>query len=160
MSAYQCSDEHIGQIAALLCASWRGGEEPIVRYDADPEWSATLGKADAYSWVFRQLWTENARSVAFRYGGGPDPCPAIPSVKVDVTVLRYTYARDFTARVCKAVVCLRYQSCEHPGWESSRACGLLRSLERHAIEHMHGWSDAPWGAPFDLSKPAEVTPIF
>ena len=46
--------------------------------------------------------------------------------------------------VLKAAACLRYQSCEHPGWEGSDAEQFLAVLEARAINLLPGYSSAQW----------------
>ena len=39
---------------------------------------------------------------------------------------------------------LRYQSCEHPKWQTTFAASYLNALERAAIRALPGYTDAPW----------------
>jgi hypothetical protein len=96
------------------------------RYALTPQTAGTVGAL---------LLAENRRSVDHRYReeeweepylftrlpGWPDP-----------------------AVVLKAVHCYEYQSCEHPGWETSQAYAFIRRLERAAIYRVPGYEDAPW----------------
>lgn len=47
----------------------------------------------------------------------------------------------------KAIACYEYQSCEHGGWEGSRAYAYCERLRQRAINALHGYDAAPWGAP-------------
>jgi hypothetical protein len=38
-----------------------------------------------------------------------------------------------------------YQACEHDGWEASDARKLVDAIEAHAVRHLPGYDDAPWG---------------
>ena len=160
MSAYQCSPDHIGQLAALLTHGLRGrGHEPILRYDVDPQWGPTHGAADAYSYAFRVLWDENARSVAARYpGDGPaTPAPDAPARWHSVDPVAMAIAvPDFYVRVIKAVQCYSYQSCEHDGWATSTASKWMDALTAEAIRSLRGYSAAPWGAPLEGADLASV----
>lgn len=44
--------------------------------------------------------------------------------------------------VLKAIDCLEYQSCEHPGWLDSEARVFYQALRRAAITELPGYSDA------------------
>jgi hypothetical protein len=48
-------------------------------------------------------------------------------------------------QIIKAVRCLEYQSCEHPGWEESAACRLLRAIiGDDATRNLPGYDEAEW----------------
>jgi hypothetical protein len=47
--------------------------------------------------------------------------------------------------VLASVACYEYQACEHPEWETSNARAFCEALRHTAIEHLPGYSDAPWG---------------
>jgi len=44
--------------------------------------------------------------------------------------------------VLKAIACLEYQSCEHPGWLDSEARVFCQALRRVAITALPGYSAA------------------
>lgn len=85
------------------------------------------------------LWTENARSVAYRYSAAPsseveDYDHAFPGVEAFEPV-----------KGLKLIDCYEYQSCEHPEWsdsEAKRICAQLRSI---CIRRLAGYDAAPWG---------------
>lgn len=95
------------------------------------------------------LWAENHRSVGYRYDETTDPDaypPPIAEVVLDPVA------------VVKAVDCFVYQSCEHPGWETSRAADYCTRLRAAALaglpvtvrgggdrSYPAGYDDAPWG---------------
>lgn len=84
------------------------------------------------------LWVENRASVNYRYGEN-EPNP------------EYRYERFRgkidPVQVLKALDCLEYQSCEHPGWETSAAKRFCESLRRLAIGHLPGYEKAMWRIP-------------
>lgn len=100
----------------------------------------------------RMLWRENLASVAFRYpydkGNGDRPGPV--SFR-DHHVDEYTFepldgglgaSRKAPAVVRQAAGCYDYQSCEHDGYQGSKAqqfATLLYELHKDAE------GDAPWG---------------
>lgn len=89
------------------------------------------------------LAAENAASVNYRYSETEAPDTWEPADFHGVTPWL-----DFNpVEVLKAVACYVYQACEHPGWETSRAKLFADRLHRAAINALHGYSDAPWGAP-------------
>lgn len=47
-------------------------------------------------------------------------------------------------RILKAVDCYTYQSCEHPGWESSESRAFCDTLTGLAIRRLPGYGQAPW----------------
>ena len=96
------------------------------------------------------LWDENIKSVSHRYGEeNTDKLPG---------VIGETYAYDAhenfifgpdvnPVAVLKACRCYAYQSCEHPGWEDSRAKALIDNLKDSAISSLPGYEEAEWGNP-------------
>lgn len=144
-----CTPEHIAQLATLLTRPWGPRADPLVRYDADPEYDRSRGDADAYSYVFRALWAANALSVAtlYRHPDTPEPCPPVPRCSIDPWVWMTT-TPDAAVRVLKAVNCYRYQSDNHDGFPRSLAGQWTDALETAAVRSLPGYSEAAWGAPF------------
>lgn len=112
-----------------------------------PHQSAPIGPA-VLAAAGADLWAENHRSVNCRYGEDTEP-PAYPAPTAEVIL-------DPVA-VVKAIDCLAYQSCEHPGWDASRAAGYCTRLRDAALtglplepgnpdEHRYpvGYDKAPW----------------
>lgn len=100
--------------------------------------------------VGRELWLENLRSIEARYpdvlDGGLMPGPAgITREEIEqYTFGRYPY-RLTIVEALNAISCLEYQSCEHAGWETSRAkCQILEPLRYELIHRLPGMSSAPW----------------
>lgn len=104
--------------------------------------------------IGRVLWRENFRSVNYRY----EEHNLLPPFTHD-SEARASWMfpspdqgiiRDLvrnTALLYKQICCYNYQSCQHPGWESTQAYALMAAL-RKAVEK-HGQPDydttAPWG---------------
>lgn len=89
--------------------------------------SATAGRVGA------MLLAENSRSVNHYYDEADwepvylfHPLPGTPDPLV----------------VLKAIACLEYQSCEHPGWLDSEARVFCQALRRVAIAALPGYSAA------------------
>lgn len=123
MSAFLCSPKHIALIAT---------------------WAADRGLVKDRSSTARLLAEENIRSVAYRY----------PNVAVEwwlsMTEEAYLaecmrtrvegYAPDRVNNLAKS---LDYQSCEHPGWETSEAKRIVDLVIRDTAGHPRGMY-APW----------------
>lgn len=115
--------------------------------------------------VGAMLWSENARSVSFRYDG--EDYSTLPGPRdfsetalagyfyVDVTRApiqerRRMVAEGFSFRPVEPVAVLKacdgyeYQSCEHPGWETSEAKAYLEALRRRMIQLLPGYDEAEW----------------
>jgi len=90
----------------------------------------------------QELWEENHKSIRARYGDEA-PTPKYEYVAPDVDI------SDDNLGV--AAGCYIYQSCEHAGWESSRANRLVSQLDRvpdAPVEHKAPINLAvasPWG---------------
>lgn len=121
MSAFIVSDAHVTALAAYACRDMQ-----------DYGWAMTIQE------IGEMFNRENVASVNHRYSDhDPEPC----TFKVHVPTLR----RKFTmVEIIKACHCLRYQSCEHDGWETSKACQILKSIVAHATNRLPGYDEAEW----------------
>ncbi len=124
MSAYLVSKQ---QIDYILTAT----PEPSI-------WSPSRGKDGEYLGLDRigdALWQENQRSVNYRYSEGD-------------TVSEYVYQQTqepvSPVQALKFIQCLRYQSCETPDWEDTKAAALLDRLQIDIIRVLPGYEDANW----------------
>jgi hypothetical protein len=83
--------------------------------------------------VGAMLLTENARCVNYRYDQDNWEPPylfhRLPGTPDPLVVL-------------KAIACLEYQSCEHPGWLASEARVFCQALRRVTIPELPGYHDA------------------
>lgn len=114
----------------------------------DPDFPGPIGPV-VLAAAGADLWAENDRSVNCRYGEDSKPPPyEAPTAEVIL---------DPTA-VVKAIDCFAYQSCEHAGWDASRAadyCARLRVAALAGLALKPGdpasrgcpvdYDDAPWG---------------
>lgn len=81
------------------------------------------------------LHAENVKSVNYRYKEQTEP----------YTISYNAFAPELTpVQVIKACQCLDYQSCEHPEWEKSAACALLKTISDQAISKLPGYDAAAW----------------
>jgi hypothetical protein len=100
----------------------------------------------------RTLWRECLTSVAYRYPNDEDGERPGPIDFRDSDVDEYEFERVTVDPVVllKQVGCYQYQSCEHPGWEASRAfawtTALYQQLNRAGYSHTSpGYDEAPLG---------------
>lgn len=132
MSAWIVDRAHIDVLVQALCE----GEYVT---DRDPDE------------VGRVLWRENLASVAYRYPRDVDGDRPGPLDFRDSDVDTYTYRRPSRriepSAVLSAVNCYDYQSCEHPGWETSRARAWVTALADALEAHPGvGEPSGPWGS--------------
>jgi hypothetical protein len=95
---------------------------------------ATLDQADR---IGQMLMRENRLSVNHRYNENEVEeiytfTPVKGTVRVNPVV------------ILKAIACLEYQSCEHPGWEGSEAHAFCEALRKRMIHRLPGYDEAPW----------------
>lgn len=141
MSAWTVPNGHIDVLIHALA------QYEVVDRDLGAEGFRALGQ---------KLWQENYTSVNYRY----DEKTKTPRYR-----LHTIEATLDPIVVLKALACFDYQSCEHPGWPSSEAHGLMEALhtavlarhpelgERvtghlgstHRYVTLPAWQRAPWG---------------
>lgn len=121
MSAFVCSPEHIGLLAAALARN-------------------NLCAEDA-SEMAERLMRDNISSVAYRYpddiGNGDRPGYSIPDDGLIFAAGLYGahFAENWPVWVTandlwNMVHCFEYQSCEHPGWPDSISRRVIARLTR------------------------------
>ncbi len=102
------------------------------RQEAQPERASEVGF---------MLLAENLRSVLYRYGGDE-------TMRPEWAREPYTWRdpgyRLTVAEALKALDCLEYQSCEHPGWHDSEAAQFAEALRRALVHALKGYEAAPW----------------
>jgi len=126
MSAFICSDNHISAIV-----KWATRNNVSIWY-GNPSRSLCAGGEQELVDI---LYAENVESVNYRYKGD-DPitgCVYDPTSPILAPVA-----------VIKAVQSLEYQSCEHPGWETSDAKEILQAIQSEAIRRLPGYELAEW----------------
>ena len=126
MSAFVVSHTHINAIVRWACR-----HNVAVQY-GNPTRSLRAGQEQEMAEI---LLAENVKSVNYRY---KEDTPVDP-------IVYDAFATDLRAiDVIKACQCLDYQSCEHPGWETSTAKKILDTIQRDAVTHLPGYDKAPW----------------
>jgi hypothetical protein len=124
MSAFMCSDDHIIALAAYAVKS---------QHVAD-----TL---DCLRFHVSTLHAENLKSVMYRYEDiDPDTYPLPVATGKDLS------AADGLSpvQIIKMCHCLDYQSCEHPEYEHSAACRIIREIIDVASFKLPGYDEAAW----------------
>lgn len=105
------------------------------------------------------LRPENERSVAYRYDTREN-LPG-PVEREEPAFYRFTASKMFTRRpnpveALKLIRCYEYQSCEHPGWESSEAKGFCDTMTAALVACLPGYDDAPWEWTRDAAQVRSV----
>lgn len=159
MSAYVVDRHHIVYLVEAAMSrtittsppfTWWHGDNPNPdqrhhRLDGDD--------LDEWERVTNMLWQENIKSVQCRYPdtyNNPQDMPGPIDEDFRITQQDHRFClwdRFDPVQVLKACNCYRYQSCEHPAWESSEAHAFIQSLKSHAISSLPGYENAEWGAP-------------
>ena len=153
MSAYVVHEDTIA-LLAQAAARWGitdYGRPDDVRGGGYSDICARLGETK----IGQILLAENVYSVNVRYREAAD----IPAYKhrfvcLDAAALRCGVS--VSVLVLASVQCLRYQSCEAPDYDQSRACRILQRIEWEAIRHLPGFDDAPHGWTRRDMEPAAV----
>lgn len=141
MSAYMCSELELTVLAAYAVANCLDA----VPYDM----RASGNTARTQSRVFSMLVSENLASLAARYPGeattkNNELC--FDTFTFQTAALRSPRVAGMPAlHIIKLCHHYAYQACEHPGWETSAACKLVRAIEAHAVLDLPGYDAAPWG---------------
>jgi len=151
MSAYLCKRNHFVYLVAAAMSPNIGCFTVRWHWGADYAQRGELRVADfeTAADVANMLIRENLASVSFRYAGDKtsDTLPSAGDCSA-VTAADFHDFHEFQAvQVLKAINCLDYQSCEHPGWRTSEARAFLDALQSAAIDALPGYDAAEWGAP-------------
>lgn len=117
--------------------SWQELEERAIRPGATDEELTEIG---------RMLLTENQASVSYRY---PEDSPGELPGTIGEAAANYRFHPVFELDTRPEtgfglIACLRYQSCEHPGWKRSEAFRFCEAFEAAMILRLPGMETAPW----------------
>jgi len=128
MSAWLCSENHIGMLAAYLAHRKDTGNQ--------------LHNARLFA---KTLAEGNLRSLNVRYGDDP-----VDDIYIDNAMDRAEhYVFNLPSRPpvfwLKQANCLNYQSCEPEDWRETQAYSLCEQIIAHAIRSIPGYDDEPWG---------------
>lgn len=155
MSAYICSPEHIGMLAAYAART-----TCII-----PEWrlpNKTNQVEHFAQEVAKKLVRENIRSVAYLYPNDTDgarPGPQMSDANIEKAAA--LYALHFVTEkislpalhIIKMCECYEYQCCETKDWDSIKACQQAAWIKGTAISELYGYNDAPWEFNLDIQLP-------
>lgn len=140
MSAYIVSKATIDALVTFA-AKHRASVAPgILHYDK-------INGVKTETKLGRMLLEENERSVSHRY---PNEETRRLQRPVDYDgAERYFFARREVEPIVIVKLCdhLSYQSCEHPQWQESDACRILKAIRHAATLEIPGYDAAPWGLP-------------
>jgi hypothetical protein len=145
MSAYNVSKAHIDAIVTFAV----GGQRrvgTVKRMAVDAGQSKYVSSSDyTPSQIGAALWAENHASVDYRYTEiTPVPAYDFRPMYHGSTCTKST--RLLTPLdIIKLCQSLKYQSCEHPGWEASFAHDFLNRVISAAIGALPGYDTAFWG---------------
>lgn len=120
MSAWLCSDKHIFELAKYYV-------EKCQTYSSNKM---------SFKEAAEELYNENCNSLLARYG---DEYPAIKVPMNYVPTVKNIFA------LAKQVHCYEYQSCEHDGWEDSKAYAMCQAIKEGLLRNHPDYEDAPWG---------------
>jgi hypothetical protein len=145
MSAWIVTNDHIAAMVELAIGG--GADADRVYWDelGDGHGKQVGRFADDRQRIGQILVDENHRSINHRYPGDDD----------SGTYRQPDYLQNPTAvEGIKIVHCYRYQSCEHPGWETSPAYRLCEAILEKLAHQIPGYDAAPWGweGPKDGAK--------
>ena len=125
--------------------------------DALAYWLDRMGIAHDKQKMGELLWSENHKSIRARYGDYNHKGKFVKRPKYHYMIpqprVTESYYDDFDPQnldqIQALVHCYTYQSCEHDGWEKSRAKRLMDRLEAQLVMSGADWkregTKAPWG---------------
>jgi hypothetical protein len=139
MSAFLCSNDLIDLLVSCYFNGPRDSTHLYLKYKGIH--NAT--EKNAPQLVRDALIDENWRSIQHCYEDAEDYCGAhYRSLKA--TKFRRIVLLPQPGVIATASRCLSYQSCEHPGWESSPAFKILQDLNSKLLKNLPGY-DLPEG---------------
>jgi hypothetical protein len=140
MSAWIVSKAHID---LLVLAGTPHGPDKLHYQDGDKWVEARPENRDE---IGQMLVMECVASVSYRYPQDSVEAGELPGPVEPYYVEPYTYTTRHTVlepgEVLQLIACYEYQSCEHPGWESSAAADYCRQLFRKTAMT---FATGPWG---------------
>lgn len=125
--------------------------------DALAYWLDRMGIAHDKQKMGELLWSENHKSIRARYGDYDYKGNYVKRPKYHYMDPRPIPQRDLyddfdpqnLDQIQALVHCYDYQTCEHDGWEKSRAKRLMDKLETQLVMSGADWkregTKAPWG---------------
>lgn len=145
MSAYLCSQRQLTVLASYAVRHCLADIPSDMRPDLDSDgFEHARGARDRLvGRVFSMLLTENLKSLASRYPNDSDNHALLfDTYSVAESAKREQVPELHIIKLCHHYA---YQSCEHGAWKTSRARKLIDAVEQHALYHLPGYNEAPWG---------------
>ena len=145
MSAYIVSKAHIDGIVTFAVGGTR--RVGTVKRMAEDAGHCNYVSSSDYtpSQIGAALWAENHASVDYRYSE-TTPVPAyVFRPKCSGSTCTKTTRLLTPLDIIKLCQSLKYQSCEHPGWDASFAHDFLNRVISAAIGALPGYDNAFWG---------------
>ena len=145
MSAYIVSKAHIDAIVTFAVGGTRR-VGTVKRMAEDAGHGKYVSSSDyTPSQIGAALWAENHASVDYRYS----ETTAVPAYVFRPTCHGSACSKPTRLLtpldIIKLCQSLKYQSCEHPGWEASFAYDFLNRVISAAIGALPGYDTAFWG---------------
>ena len=142
-----CSDNHLAILASYAVRNCLESVPYALRSELERDGFEHKpgGYMRTVARVASMLARENLLSIEHRYPG--DHTGEQEAYEAfDIPAGAETRARQMPRlSIIKGCHCYAYQSCEHPGWESSDARKLIDAIESHAVRNLPGYDAAPWG---------------
>ena len=143
MSAWMVSEEHINVMVDIIARgpSHMDTNPTSTSWEDAMQWSGITprpGEVEIFDELGALLTAECLASIAYRYP--QDQPDAGEPFRYRIPRRRPTIVEAF-----KVFDCYKYQSCEHPGWETSRAAEICRKVKDTLIAKLPGYEAAPWG---------------
>lgn len=141
MSAFVVDKAHISAILRAVLPL-RETDGPVWQHGGNTYQASRLSA----NCIGQLLLSECVKSVQHRYPQGkPNELPG----RVDAEWLEpFVFERigrvPTPVEAIKLIDCLEYQSCEHPGWETSQARVCCEALRRYLLGRLPGYEDAAW----------------
>ena len=150
MSAFILGNDHIDYLvtAAIDLGTGAGGFAVYWQPEHGGHVRLGLDNADEFG---AMLMRENIASVQYRYND--TEYADLPGPNITPFASEYEYRRfanfcghemDTITQVFAALRCYEYQSCEHPGWETSQAKRVCESIRHGYIYRLPGTDEAQW----------------
>lgn len=161
MSAFVVTTDHIDLIVTAATVAHHGITVYYKPAEGGPEDVLRLDRSTMHengTEAGRRLYVENIKSVQHRYPND-ETINDLPGLieKVAPEDYRFRQVHDITVTtpvaLLKALDCYTYQSCEHPGWESSWAARYVDHARASMIACLPGYNDAN---TWDYDRPEDA----
>jgi hypothetical protein len=159
MSAYIVDVAHID--ALVTAAAIRSQISGPVSYWHDDEHHSGPVTRDDKTALGKMLMAENEKSIMYRYpdtqSDGQPLHDRMPGPAGYDGADYYQYPDTLLdpldpVSLIKMIHCYEYQSCEHPGWKTSRAKAFCDALLHRQMQRLPGYDSAPWNYTYPAGR--------